>query len=187
MEDQKKDNQAALIGLIIILVLAIFYFGVYYQGKSLHTAELSYKAKSLQATALAKNVSSLQSLQAQFSSQNSTLSKLQTAFPANAKPEEIIVMLNAMATNAGVTVNNIQPDQQNTNTSSSLPAANITVTVTGDYNAQSRFSSELAKNIRPITINNISLVGQPNSGDISGTYNLGFLIANSSSVNGGNQ
>lgn len=175
-EDVKKD-QSAIIALIVIIILAVFFFGVYRQINTLHAKKVQVVAKTNEESALSKNITSLQSLSTQLSTNGSDLANLKTAFPDSAKPEEIIVMLNSMATTSGVNITNIQPDQQQGNIASTLPAANVTVTVSGDYSAQKKFSGALTNNMRPVLVNSVSLVGQPNNGNISGTYDLGFVTA----------
>lgn len=174
--EQKNSNQTAIIGLIIVMAMVVFYFGVYVQGQSYHDSKLTADSKKIEADALTNKVSALQTLQSKFASQASSLQRLQTALPSDARPQEIIVMIDSIATKSGVNVNNIQPDQQHL-IASKVPTANVTVTVTGNYAAQVAFAQAVEQNLRPIIINNFNLVANGDGSSLSGTYDLGFLIS----------
>ncbi len=184
MADEQKSNQAAIAGLVFILAIALFYFGIFAQGQAYHDVKLTADAKKVEAQALTNKVTALQTLQAKFANQKQDLQLLQTALPSTANPQEIIVMLDSIATKTGVNISNIQPSQKPT-VGSTIPTADVMVTVDGAYSNQVAFEKAVENNVRPVILKSMTLVANASGSSLTGTYDLGFLIGSNSSVTGG--
>lgn len=181
---KESQNSLIIIGSIIV-ILIVGSFLVYPQFSQIKDLKTQVAAKSQEADQAETKVNNLTALTQEIKSNVDAYSKLKIAMPTEPKIEEAFIMLNTMANNAGVTLGNIQQKTEKQNTGPLV----LTVSATGDFNAQIKFVENLRTNSRPIIVTNATLTAQEtkDTGNgkkttLSGTYDISLLVANSSSA-----
>lgn len=173
----QPKNQTTFISLLIIFILAFYYFAIIPKNRQLKQLNTDLAAKKIQSDALDARVTSLTQINTQYAVKKRDFDKLKIALPAEARPDEIFLMLQSMATLAGVSINDIQTKEAN----NSDHSVGVSVTILGEFGNITKFTDLLEKNLRPVAVNNLSLVAgeKKDSGSVnlSATLDLDFFVS----------
>lgn len=180
---EKNKNETNIILLLVVIIVAVAYYFLLPRFARIKQLNLDVAVKDKEATALDEKVTALRDLQTKFKAKPDLVNQLKIALPKDSNVEEIIYMVSTLGTNSGVIIENIQPTGGNAEVGTTT--ANISVTVSGDYNAITKFSNGLSNNLRPVKQFSTTLVAQDAEEDpsrISATFDLGFIIAKQATV-----
>jgi Tfp pilus assembly protein PilO len=101
-------------------------------------------------------------------SAQSSISLLGVAVPDQAKADEAVVQAATAASAAGLTLKNASVAE------GEAGYVNLTVSADGDYDKVIVFLGNLEKNLRPVKVTDYSLSASGTSGQVSGTFSIGF-------------
>lgn len=125
-----------------------------------------------QQTTLTQRIALVDSTAKDIAATSDAQKLLALAAPTGSSMDNLLASLNTMAVSSSVGLSSVQPQQTST---AGQSAMTVTVSVTGTFSAIQSFVAALEKNIRPITILNLSLAsGGTTAGSnlITATLNL---------------
>lgn len=173
-----KNNNQTLVGLGVLIIIGIIYFGIYPALNNLKSLNLEVASKTKEASGLTEKINSLKQIQTDMKVKANEMQKLGVAFPGSTKTEEVYFALEALAASSGVSLDNLQPNSTQGGGKGDGDA-DATVTVSGSFNNVTDFIAKVNKNLRPARLNTLTLasVKASDSNDkISATLNLSFLV-----------
>jgi len=181
MDQKSKSNSAMLITLVCVIAIAgVGYFVINPGITGLKDASIKLDAKTKEAADLSDKITTLNSLQSQFTQATDTVKKLGLAIPSTDQMPEIMVQIETMASESGLRVNSIQPAKVTAageqTAQSSVP---VTVSLQGDYPGLYAFLTKMEKDIRPMNIKSINIASatKEESSVVNFTLNLEILKA----------
>jgi Tfp pilus assembly protein PilO len=162
-----RTNLFTALGLVGALVL--FFFGVRPLLSSIKETRTQVAAAQVQAETLETKLATLQSLKTQFENKKSELSALTVAIPKDPQLAEVVEMISTISARAGLSLVSIQPSQP---VGTAVP---VNVTVSGGFLGMVSFAELIEKNVRPMGISSLGVVGSSDEGGLSATFALQAL------------
>lgn len=166
-----RSNLFTALGFIGALV--IFFFGVRPTISSIKNTRTDVAAAQKQAEILETKLSTLRSLKLEFENRKSELSALSVAIPKDPQVAEIVEMISTITARAGLSLVSLQPSK------AAGVAVPVNVTVKGGFGNLVSFAEILEKNVRPMTIKSIGVVGSSEGEGLSATFSLQALYQGS--------
>jgi Tfp pilus assembly protein PilO len=160
-----RNNDLLWLAVGLIGVLGISYFYVAPQMSSLRQARAVTLAKADDIQKLQDEITKTNEIGLSLAGQKDALNQLALAAPATASFDQILVALQAIASQSGVILSSVQPVASTTS-----QQATATIALKGTYDGVHLFLENLAKNIRPVSVTNMALV--------SATDNSGASLLN---------
>lgn len=151
-----RSNDILWAAVAILGVLAIGYFYVGPKITELKEARAVTLAKERDAQTIEAEIIKVNQIAQQLTAQTDTLKQLDLAAPTAAAYDQLLVALQALASESGVTLSSIQPTTA-ANTVGAVQQVSATVGLKGSYSGVHLFLESVVKNIRPITITNLAL------------------------------
>lgn len=149
---QPKSNATLWLLLGIVGAVAAGYFYVAPEVSELRQLRLNSQALAADRQAYELQISQVTALDTRLDAQQSVLDQLAVAIPARPAVDELIVALQAMASQSGIILSTIQPAAE-----SSSDGVSATISARGSYSGLHLFLEELAKNQRPIKVTELAL------------------------------
>ena len=182
MDQKSKSSSAMFITLACVIVIGgVGYFVINPGISGLKDASVKLDAKAKEVTELNDKITTLKSLQSQFTQASDTVEKLQLAIPSTDQMPEIMVQIETMASESGLRVNSIQPAKETTagNVAESKASVPVTVSLQGDYPGLYTFLTKMEKDIRPMNVKsiNIATATKEETSVVNFTLNLEILKA----------
>lgn len=173
-----KDNRGYYAIGCALLVLAGVGLGVLPLNRSLSETKKQAQGKVAQAVSLEKKVDILKAIQKSFNADQKRKQQLEIAAPVDSKIDEIFIMLETMATESGVEIENIQPGKASASVKNGL--SEMTVTLKGEFNNLINFSKLVKGNVRPMFVKSVTFVAQESKDGkvtLRATFVLNILTA----------
>lgn len=165
-----RSNDILWAAVGILGVLAMGYFYVAPQMTELKTARATTQAREKDAAALETQITQVNQIAQQLNSQQSALQQLALAAPSSSAYDQLLIALQAIASESGVVLSTVQPASGNTTAGQQV---NVTISLKGSYGGMHLFLENTAKNIRPLTITNLSLTS---AADVTGASLLNATL-----------
>lgn len=141
------------IGAILVAILAI-WFGLVPQFGAISDTQSEIAQLSGEVTAKTGEVQTLRKLLTDVRT-GGTLNLLSLAVPSEPQIPELLIMVQAMVTRAGLTLVNATP-------SASAGGTKMDITLRGGYSGVVSFLDILNRNLRPGVVQNFSIISQSN-------------------------
>lgn len=141
------------IGAILVALLAI-WFGLVPQFGAISNTQSEIVQLSGEVTAKTREVQTLRKLLTDGRT-SGTLNLLALAVPSEPQIPELLIMVQAIATRAGLILVNATP-------SASPGGTKMDITLKGSYSGVVSFLDILNRNLRPGVVQNFSIIGQSN-------------------------
>lgn len=173
-----KDNRGYYAIGCALLVLAGVGLGVLPLNRSLSETKKQAQGKVAQAVSLEKKVDILKAIQKGLNADQKRKQQLEIAAPVDSKIDEIFIMLETMATESGVEIENIQPGKASASVKNGL--SEMTVTLKGEFNNLINFSKLVKGNVRPMFVKSVTFVAQESKDGkvtLRATFVLNILTA----------
>ena len=156
-----QRSNSTLVATLGVLVAALL--GYYYVAPTVTTlgnSRLATAALALDKTAYETRIGEVVALDARLRGQPALLDRLTLAVPPDAAIDELIVSLEALAAGSGIVLATVQPVvvQEESGTK-------VSVTARGSYGGLRLFLEQLASNLRPIKVTELTLTA---ASDVSG-------------------
>lgn len=158
-----KKTIYALLALVGAVVIYLLPFKMALSSVS-SAARLSADNKATM-TLLKQNLANLKAMQQEFASKKAQVEALAVALPPEKQMAEVVAMLEAMATKAGVSLENIQPQAS---TAEGVP---VSTTVSGSFQGILTFTELAENNIRPFKVGLFNIT----AGDASLTVTIDLV------------
>src|SRR3990167_1064570 len=181
MKEIENKSNLYVIGCVLLVVIAIG-LAVIPLNRSLATARKQAQEKTLQAESLEKKISILTSVQKGLNADQKRKQQLEIAVPTDTKLDEIFIMLETMATEAGVQIDNIMPVQGDKSTSG---LNEIAVTLKGEFSNLVNFSQLVKGNLRPMFVKSVIFSAEQSKDGkttLAATFTLKVLTAKQNNV-----
>jgi Tfp pilus assembly protein PilO len=159
------EQTTGLLILGIIVIVGIIFWVIKPQMNNLKEANAKVKAKTEELTQKQEMLSNMNALESEIKSKASLVNKLNIVLPYSSPGASgLVLQLNNMAKAAGVTMKSLTPTANESETNYEEPAQDLniktysfTVDIVGNYSGVSNLFKQMEKNLRPITIKNISI------------------------------
>ena len=184
-ETKKSEQAAAILILSLIIIIALIYLVIKPQMTDLKKNNLTTAKKNIELQSKKQQIDNLKELEPKIKSAQAEVKKLAIALPKGSKVGEILVQLEAMASNSKVAITALTPSGENASASPEativLPedtetgetaTENITVggqlvvgqyafalSVEGSYSSILKFITLIETNLRPIKIEKAEFAG----------------------------
>ena len=182
MKEIENKGSLYIVGCVLLVIVGIG-FAILPLNRSLSEVKKQAQEKTTEAESLEKKITILKSIQKGLNSDTKRKQQLTIAAPTEIKLDEIFIMLETMATEAGVQINNIQPAQGDKSASSGLNE--ITVTLKGEFGNLINFSKLVKGNLRPMFVKSVTFAAQESKEGkttLSATFAFKVLTAEQSSA-----
>jgi Tfp pilus assembly protein PilO len=157
------------LGLILLLLAIVGWFGVINgQINSFANNSLQTKVLNVEVNSYNQRIADLDFIRSQGSAVTATLTDLFLAMPKASQVPEVLVMMEGIGSNAGITFNDVNvsvPD------GSQVP---VTMSFTGNQASVTGFLDAVYKNIRTVAVKSQS-IGVDQSGNLNVTMQLGLI------------
>lgn len=176
----KSSLYVAGCGLLVIVGIG---FGILPLNRSLADVKNQAQQKLAQASSLEKKISVLKSIQKGLDADAKRKQQLEIAAPPDIKIDEVFIMLESMAIEAGLAIDNISPAQGDKAASGGLN--DITVTLKGEFDNLVNFSKLVKGNLRPMFVKSVTFAAQESKDGkttLSATFALQLLTAGQSNA-----
>jgi Tfp pilus assembly protein PilO len=163
-----NDILWATIGILGVIGMGYFYVAP--RIASLKESRAITQAKDDDIKELTAQIAQVKQTAKELNSQPDALKQLSLAAPNSTAYDQLLVALQAIATESGVVLTSVQP------TSSTAGAAKLaiaTVGIKGSYTYVHRFFEVIATNIRPMSISNLAL---SNAVDVNGVSTVSATL-----------
>lgn len=177
MKELQNKSSLYIAGCGLLVIVGIG-FGILPLNRSLADIKKQAQEKLAQAESLEKKISILKLVQKGLNTDTKRKQQLEIAAPTDIKLDEIFIMLESMATEAGVAIDNIQPAQGDKAAAGGL--YDITVTLKGEFNNLVNFSKLVKENLRPMFVKSVTFAAQESKDGkttLSATFALQVLTA----------
>lgn len=163
-----NDVLWAAIGLIGLVAITYLYTAP--QMAALKEARAATQAREGDNQDVQGQIAQVAQISQQLAAQEAALTQLSLAAPVGAATDQLLVALQAIASESGVILVSVQPSGADT------AQASAAVSLRGSYTGVHLFFELLQKNIRPLPATNVSIVSTP---DASGVVllNVGLTIS----------
>lgn len=175
----KFNPQDLIVTGALIATVALTYFVALPQSKVYKQKVADLKAKELELQAMNQRAADLVSLADRLPQHQAALDRLKLAYPKTEQTIEALVQARTIAEQSGMTVKGLSPGKGKP---TGLP---VTFVLSGSYEALAKFSRKLQQNLRPITIQSLSLIAgaEKNGGIINVTANTSFIYNSNAATN----
>lgn len=167
----KFNPQDIIVAMGLIATVALTYFVALPQSKIYKQKVADLKAKEAQLQAMNQRAADLVSVADRLPKHQASLERLKLAYPKTDQTIEALVQARTIAEQSGMTVKGLSPGKGKP---TGLP---VTFVLSGSYESLAKFSRELHQNLRPITVQSLSLTagGEKAGGSINVTANTSFI------------
>lgn len=182
MKELPNKSGLYVAGCAFLVIIGLG-FVVLPLNRSLSNVKNQAQQKSAQADSLEKKILVLKSIQKGLDVDPKRKQQLEIAAPTDIKLDEVFIMLETMATEAGVAIDNIQPAQGDKAAAGGLNE--ITVTLKGEFNNLVNFSKLVKGNLRPMFVKSVTFAAQESKDGkttLSATFVLQLLTAGQSNA-----
>jgi Tfp pilus assembly protein PilO len=162
-------NKFVPLGIVIIGVLA--FVAVRPMSSEVRKTNAKIKANQEQSARTQEKIDKLNELQPKLAVYKEQIKNLKIAMPASQQIPEVLVMVQAIALDAGLSISgfDVQPD-------SGGGEVGVNMSATGSYDNLSQFTRKLENNLRPIKIKTMNIsAADGNSQQVSVSVSFGIL------------
>ncbi|MFY9484146.1 MAG: type 4a pilus biogenesis protein PilO [Patescibacteria group bacterium] len=160
MVGQKLGGFLPLFAMLIAILT--IWFGLVPQFGRIGDTQSEIARLSGEVLAKTREVETLRKLLINSKATNGTLNLLSLAVPSEPQIPELLIMVQAVAQKAGLTLVNATP-------SASPGGTKMDITLKGGYSGVVSFLDILNRNLRPGVVQNFSIISQSNPPDESGS------------------
>ena len=153
-QDNKQINYIVLLEVMVIIAGIIF--GVWQPLVKMKSINQKFSQKTNQLQDLKNQEQKLSLLRQDFQSQKALLDKLDIAVPQDPEIAQALMILEGIASRAGVILTNLTPND--TSSSTDKQFLTIVVSFRADYPQLKEFFDLAVKDLRPIQIDNIKIL-----------------------------
>ncbi|MBP6930088.1 hypothetical protein KBB60_00550 [Patescibacteria group bacterium] len=164
-----------ILALLLVALLLVIFLAIPSSYKL--KANLTRVAKArANATQAAQYIADIDGAYQKIAANTKAASLLALAAPKDADVANAVVMIDAIVTNSGLSLNALSPRQ----TSSGKTV--ITVTASGSYENLKKMITSLENNVRPMSADGISLVALEGGGEVltAGNFSIDVTVGETS-------
>lgn len=176
-EKIKKSRLPYIAFLSFILAIIVAWFLAFPGFAKLKETTTQIKAKQSDLEKGRQKVEDLKTAQNLLKKAEADLTLLDIAVPKDEGVAEALIQVNELVSKAGLKVVAIQPSTQGE--AGKLP---ISLTLQGGFEGLKNFIESAEKNLRPIEVQSVNLVGSAEGGELSATFELRLIYRASSSA-----
>lgn len=159
-----NDILWATVGILGVLGMSYFYVAP--QMTALKEARAITQAKEQDSATLQAQITQVDQTAKQLNAQPESLKQLALAAPSSTAYDQLLVALQAIASESGVILSSIHPTS-GVATTGATQQATATLAIKGSYSGVHLFLETVAKNIRPLTITNLALTSAVDAKGVS--------------------
>jgi Tfp pilus assembly protein PilO len=188
MENQSNQQKAmifAALALLVAFLLIIFYIvpGV----GDLKERATTVSNKKQQHDLGVSKVQAIRTAAQAIALAKKQVSLLGVAIPEMQNAEEAVLQISLASKDSSVAVKGISVGSTEVNGNTSSGALAISVSVTGEYPNIIKLTKALEKNLRPVTISNISISSADASNEVEAKFDLDFPYLGSTANTDGSE
>lgn len=175
---EKTDRTSMIVLVSVIIIGAVAYFLINPAISQIRSLNIKLSARGEEISQMEAKLATLNSLETQFNQVQDQVKKLGLAAPSNDQIAEILVQLETIASDSGLTLASVQPIKE-----SNQAAVSVNANLQGNYSGLIDFIKASEKNIRPINIKSINLASATEGEGSIVDCSLGLEILKAGSSN----
>lgn len=189
MEKTKKNQNSALAVLAMLVAIIVVIFFIVPRVSAIRDLSNQVAQRESELKSGQAKVEAVKQFAMILKTAKNDIDKLGVSIPTEERADEALLQAASAASSAGVGISSVaiaassEQVQNETAQSGSGDQAQstvksgvltLTISARGSYSAMLDYIKKLEENIRPVTIQNLSIASSADSSDVDGTFTLHF-------------
>lgn len=183
MEKTNKSQITTLAVLSLLVGILVVIFFIVPQVSQIKDYSGQINQKEIELQSGQDQVQAIKEYALVLKTAKSDVEKLGVSIPTEEKADEAVLQVASAASSAGISMNSVSVSSTTTGTTNVTSEASasqtgtltLSVSTSGGYDATLGFIKNLEKNLRPVTLSNLSIAGDAEGGsDVAATFSLSF-------------